>query len=379
MNFVDLKFPDDAWVFPSRQVIQAYLIEYAKDVRHLIKFCHTVKSLSLSWESGRDQWSIEAKSTRTDPINFIQGTYDAVVIANGHYFLSRIPAISHIEDFHQAHPTAILHSKQYRSPKKFANRKVIIVGNGPSGLDIAHQVSTECAKPLLMSVRTPTPPAKLAHAGCEEIAEIIEFLPESRGVRLINGKVIENLDVIIFCTGYLYSFPFIKDPLSSELVTTGRGVHGLYKHTFCIDHPTLVFPGLNMRAVPFPVSESQAAVTAAVWANALPLPPVEEMKWWDEELHRQQGEALQVLAPLADGELINEMHDWIMQHASSKGKEPPYWNDELMWRRSIYAEAKLRFEQKGATAKSLKELGYVYPGPSWRQRGTDEEMEEKAI
>ena len=187
MNFVDLKFPDDAWVFPSRQVIQQYIVDYAKDLRHLVKFCHSVNSLALTSEGGRDKWLLESICTRTTHSDVYRGTYDAIVVANGHYALPYVPAIPGVHDFHVAHPGAIVHSKQYRSPKEYTGKRVVVIGNGPSGLDIAHQVSRESAQPLLMSVRKPTPPANLAHAGAQEIAEIKEFLPERRGVRLVDG------------------------------------------------------------------------------------------------------------------------------------------------------------------------------------------------
>ena len=128
--------------------------------------------------------------------------------------------------------------------------------------------------------------------------------------------------------------------------------------------------------MPFPLSESQAAVIAAVWANALPLPPLDVMKKWEEELYRQQGEALHVLGPQADGEMINHLHGWALQ-ASPRGKEPPYWDDELMWRRSIYAIAKLEFEKTGGTAKTLEELGYKYSGPGWKQKEDIDRLQEK--
>jgi hypothetical protein len=121
-----------------------------------------------------------------------------------------------------------------------------------------------------------------------------------------------------------------------------------------------------MKAVPWPVSEAQAAVFSAVWANALPLPPVAEMEAWTRELEKQKGEALHVFAKGADGAYINLMHDWVLE-ANPRGKEPPYWGDEQLWQRKIFLEAKLRFEQQGGTAQTLEELGFIYPGPSVAQ------------
>lgn len=359
MNFVDQKFPEDAWVFPQREVIQEYLLKYGEDVKELVRFCYQVTRVTLVPQDGRDKWEIEAHSTRGDSV--LTDTFDAVVIANGHYTTPYIPDIKGMREFNETYPGVISHSKQYRTPRPFKDKKVIVVGNGPSGVDLALQINTECRKPALLSVRHPTSPERLAHAGCEDIAEIEEFLVEKRALRLKDGRVETDFDAVVFCTGFLFSYPFFPN-LQHKLVTTGRGVHGLYKHLFHIQHPTLVFPGLNMKAVPWPCSEGQAAVFASVWSNNLPLPSKPEMEAWSNKLEEEVGDALHVFGPLGDGYYINELHDWAMQ-SKFVGKEPPVWNDELMWQRSIFVEAKLRFEQRGCKAKTLEEIDFYYKPP----------------
>lgn len=357
MKLSDQDFPKDAWAFPKRETIQQYLLGYAEDVRELIKFCYQVKSITLKPQGETDKWHLEARSTVDKPA--INDSFDAVVLANGHYALPSIPSIKNIKEFHLAHPSVITHSKQYRSPDSFKDKKTVVVGNGPSGLDVALQINEVSTHQTLLSVRHATPPEKLAHTGCEEIAEIVEFLPEERSLRLKDGKVVTDIDAVVMCTGFFFSYPFLPEELQRKLITDGKGVHGLYRHLFCIDHPTLVFPGLNMKAVPWPLSEAQAAVYSAVWSNNLELPPPDEMKEWSKELEDKQGSALHVFPPLGDANYINGMHDWAMT-ASHVGKEPPRWDGELFWERRIYAEAKLLFEQGGCKAKTLEELGLHY-------------------
>ncbi|KAI9149189.1 Thiol-specific monooxygenase [Paramyrothecium foliicola] len=360
MRFSDLKFPSDAWVFPQRETIHKYLIQYAEDVRGLIKFRFQVKKITRQEEDGRDKWRVEAQSTVDD--EHVNEAFDAVVIANGHYAVPFIPSMKNIEQFHAAHPSVITHSKQYRVPDTFKDKKVLVIGNGPSGIDIAAQINTVTPTPTLLSVRQATEPERLTHTGCEEVPEIEEFLADVQGVRFKDGRVESGIDAIVFCTGFLFSYPFLPD-LRAELITTGRGVHGLYKHLFNIQHPTLVFPGLNMKAVPWPEMESQAALFSAVWSNNLNLPSVDEMREWNRQLEESAGDALHVFPSLADGHYINELHDWVMR-APHVGKEPPYWDDEMFWQRKIFAEAKLRFEQGGCKATSLEELGFRYEAPT---------------
>ncbi|PHH64975.1 hypothetical protein CDD81_3612 [Ophiocordyceps australis] len=356
MKFSDQSFPEDSNIFPSRQDIQTYLLNYAQDVRSLIKFCFQVVSLSLVQQNGKDSWQLQARSTIDGQV--IDAIYDAVVIANGHYNLPFIPAIKNIKSFQKAYPTIITHSKQYRKADVFNDKKTIIVGNGPSGLDIAYQVNQTSKGKTLLSTRTATPADKLAHTGCEEVPEIEEFLIDKRGVRFKDGRVETDVDIIMFCTGFLYSYPFLH-PLQRQLLSNGTGLHGLYQHLFCIRYPTLVFPVVTMRVVPWPLAEAQAAVIAGVWSNNLKLPAVQDMQNWSQQLEKDKGHSLHIMGLFEDGLYMNSLHDWAVE-AYHLAKEPPRWNDELFWIRGICKEAKLLFEQKGGTAKSLAELGLLY-------------------
>ncbi|KAF4445561.1 hypothetical protein F53441_10693 [Fusarium austroafricanum] len=360
MEFSDQAFPEDSKLFPERPMIEEYLIKYAEDVKPYVHFCRRVKRVALKVQDGRDKWEVETQST-VNGDNITTSVFDAVVVANGHYSTPFVPDMKNLKEFNEAYPGVITHSKQYRTPYPFKDSKVVVVGNGPSGLDIALQINQECREPAILSVRHSTPPDRLAHSGCEETAEVEEFLVEEKGVRFKNGRVETDVDAIVFCTGFLFSFPFLQD-LGPELITTGRGVHGLYQHVFNIQHPTLVFPGLNMKAAPWPLCESQAALIAAVWSNNIELPTQEAMELWSQALEKQEGDALHVFGPNEDGHYINKLHDWVMT-AKCIGKEPPYWNDELMWQRSVFLDAKARFEQLGCKAQTLEDIGFHYePG-----------------
>jgi cation diffusion facilitator CzcD-associated flavoprotein CzcO len=281
--------------------------------------------------------------------------YDAVVVASGHYSLKYLPEIKGIREFHARHPGVITHAKLYRTPAPFENKKVVVVGNAASGLDIGAQISGVCRKPLLLSVRTATPQPNLQFVGAEEVGVIEEFLVDERGVRFQDGRVEKDLDAVVFATGYLFSYPFLS--LKPQLVKEGRRVHGLYQELFYIDHPTLVFPGLPIKVVPFSVCETQAAIISRTWANQLPLPSTEEMHQWEEAEAGKRGASFHVWPKGGDAEFVNSVHDKLR---GGVGKVPPRWDDELIWERQVYSDAKLKFEIEGRTAKSLAELGFVY-------------------
>lgn len=359
MCYSDLPLRQDSLIFPSREHIQEYVVVYAEDIRDRIRFSTQVADVRLRVVDGRDRWDVDTLCLATGKTT--NATYDAVVVSSGHYTAVYIPNVKGLADFHKAHPGLVSHSKHYRNPAPFANKKVVVVGNAASGIDIAAQISPVCQKPLLLSVQSPTSPANLEFSGAEEVPVIDEFLPGDRAIRFQDGRVEKDIDAVIFATGFLFSFPFLRS-LKPAVVTDGRKVHGLYKHLFHIDHPTLVFTRLPIKVVPFPLSESQAAVFSRVWANLLPLPPADEMRKWEADEAERRGDKFHVWPEGGDAAYINSVHALIAQ-SGTPGKEPPHWSPELVWQRQIYAKAKLQFELRGRTATTLEELGFEYsPG-----------------
>ncbi|EGR51306.1 uncharacterized protein TRIREDRAFT_56845 [Trichoderma reesei QM6a] len=363
MQFSDQPFPPGTALFPSIDVVQEYLLKYAKEVRNLIQFGVQVsRVMPLSCDE-KTIWKLEARSMHDN--RTVRVDYDAVVVATGHYSQAFIPNLKNLTEFKMAYPSIVSHSRTYRSPLPFRDKKTIVVGNGPSGTDIASQINRTSMRKTLLSVRTPTPPPKLAYVGCEEVSEIEEFLVDERGVRFKNGRVERGVDAVIFCTGYRYDYPFLSS-LGTKLITTGHGVHGLYKHIFCIDHPTLAFSALNRKTAPWPLSEAQAAVFAAVWSNSIQLPSTEEMRRWANDLYAQQGEQLHLFRTrTADGHYINDLYEWVKTSAQ-QGKEPPFWNDITYWHKATFPQVRLKYDLGGCKATSLEELGFRYES-NWRE------------
>jgi len=361
------EFRQDSTIFPSRQDIEEYLVRYAESSRHLIKFSTQVDDIRLRNENGKDQWDVETSSIVTGKST--TATFDAVIVASGHFSTPYLPNVENITEFHETHPDVIIHSKLFRNPKPFTAKKVIVVGNSASGLDIARQIRSVSKQPLLLSVRTPTSPDNLEFVGAEEVPEIEEFLIDGKGIRFKGGRVEKDVDAIVYATGYLYSLPFL-DSFTPALLTDGRRVHGLYRDIFHIEHPTLAFAGLPIKVVPWGTSEAQAALISRTWANLLPLPSVEEQKRWAEEEEQKRGPKYHVWPPGADIEFVNGVHDWIVE-SGTPGRLPPHWGGYFLWQKSIILEARRKFDLEGRKAKSLEELGYFYDPKEFNVEGLD--------
>ena len=361
MKFSDMPSLEDHQLFPSREAVTQYLEDYGESVRHLVFFQTQVMDICQTRPTAH---LVRLKNLQTDEV--YEKIYDAVVVANGHFAVPRLPSIRGIKEWNQTNPGVISHAKFYRRPGPFADKKVIVVGNAASGTDIASQIGTVSKHPLLMSQRSESILA-FAAGYKEKVPEIVEFLPVSRGaraVRFADGRVEEDVDAIVFATGYYYSFPFLSS-LESKLISTGERVQHLYMHLFYIDNPTLAFIGLPQKIIPFRTDEGQAAIVARLWANRLELPSALEMSRWEEGViaKRGAGTAFHVLSFPEDFDYHDELVDWATRATGRGGKMSVRWSAKERWARERFPAIKKAFADKGDIRhgiKTLEELGFDY-------------------
>ena len=373
MQFSDKPFPKDSQLYPTRQAVSRYLEEYAAEVRHFIKFQTQVIDVQLQTVDGIDSWIVRSKDLTTEQASSAQ--YDAVLVCIGHYTVPYAPDVPGIQDWDARYPGSISHSKLYRSPDRFTGRKIVIVGNSASGMDIAKQISTVAQHPVIISGRSESflavPGGKLGDTSLRSMPPIVEFIDPSssnRAIRFANGLVEEDVDHIVFCTGYLYSFPFL-DSLRPQLITDGFRVHHLYQHMFYMDHPSLVFLALPMRVLPFPLSEAQASVVAPVWSRRLSLPSREEMLSWEQKTVEENGDGkkFHTLNFPKEFDYHNLLCDWALQAGLEIGKRAYKWTKKEYWLRERFAAIREAFTKKGNArhqVQTLEQLGFDFE--AWR-------------
>ncbi|WEW56122.1 monooxygenase [Emydomyces testavorans] len=371
MQFSDLPFGYDTQLFPKFETVLQYLEEYSQDVKHLIQFQVQVVDIRLE-DTSAGTWAVTRKHLESGTLH--TDIYDAVVVASGHYSVPYIPSIPGISAWNEAFPGTISHSKSYCSSEHFRHKKVIVVGNSASGIDIGSQISKVCCVPLLSSARSESYFTSKATDDRKEYPPIKEFLSptnHSRAVRFANGEIEENIDSIVFCTGYLYSFPFLSS-LAPPVVEDGSRTLHVYQHLFYIEHPTLIFPVLNQKVVPFPVAEAQSAVFARVLAGRLGLPTKEDMYAWERSTAalRGSGKSFHVLAFPLDADYLNFLHDWAASAErrpglarEGRGKEGPFWGEKEKWLRSRFTQIKQAFAARGEDRHSCRlpeDLGFDF-------------------
>jgi cation diffusion facilitator CzcD-associated flavoprotein CzcO len=244
------------------------------------------------------------------------------------------------------------------------SQKVIVIGNGPSGIDISDQLAPFCSS-LIVSAHTPSEAPQL-FPNIISLPEIISLDNDISSIRFANGHVEKGVDAIIFCTGYLYSLPFLHLPESSPpTITTGERVQNTYEHIFYSPDPTVSFVGLPQRIIPFPDAESQSSVIARVYSGRLELPDFSVMKSWEADRIKEKGDrrAFHLMPFPEDRKYMNDLYLWAEK--AGEGLMPKWWDEEATWIRERAsglkgAIRKLNIEGAGSKVSTIEQLGLSF-------------------
>jgi cation diffusion facilitator CzcD-associated flavoprotein CzcO len=370
MGFQDLEWPQDSQLFPKHETVRQYIHDYGKDVQDLVQYSTQVINVTPADQSPSGAWNVLTRNLLTNT----QQThhFDAVIVANGHFIVPYIPSITSIEEWNARYPGSITHSKYYRRPEDFTNKKVVVVGNSASGSDISTQIAQYSQTPLLWPSKSENPLFKPATSSLKrELPPIARFLPDSRGVEFEDGTVENGIDAVVFATGYFYSLPFLEN-VEPSLIGDGSHVQHTYKHLFYAPRPTLSFLALPQRVIPFPTAEAQSAVLARVYSGRLVLPPLSNMQAWEGDRIRDVGDGrnFHLLPFPADAHYINEMANWALTSErrdglenEGRGKAPPTWGEWEFWCRENFPKIRAAFAalgEKRFTVRTLEEVGFDF-------------------
>ncbi|WIB34398.1 FAD-dependent oxidoreductase [Curtobacterium sp. MCSS17_005] len=128
-HFEDFPMPEDYPHFPRRDLVRKYLESYAEHhgLYDLIQFGVAVESvvpIPTGGAVGSAGWTVTLSSGE-------QIEYDGVFVANGHLWDQKVPAVG--ADFTGKQ----VHSGSYRNPSDIDGERVLVVGAGNSGCDLA--------------------------------------------------------------------------------------------------------------------------------------------------------------------------------------------------------------------------------------------------
>ncbi|KAL4887241.1 putative dimethylaniline monooxygenase [Aspergillus karnatakaensis] len=310
---------------------------------HLVEFSTTVELA----EYVGGEWVLTLRKSRDDQETdyWWQERCDALVVASGHYYLPNIPNIPGIVEYDRRFPGRIKHSKHYDSPAEFTGKKVVVVGGSVSAFDALHDVRQVSKLPIISSLRKFSPifgDTPFKHPDIENHSQISAFDPETGAIKFADGAVVHEVDVVIFATGYDFSFPFLP-----ELESVYKRIPGLYQHIFKIDCPSLAFVGMVTGGFGIRIFEWQAVAAARILAGHASLPSREEMEKWEEDRLAERGEGGPFWTLMPDFERYFEEYRALAGEPAPRTtgrllpKYEPAWGDvfwEFIERRKIWWE-----------------------------------------
>ncbi|XP_026373159.2 flavin-containing monooxygenase 5-like [Ursus arctos] len=317
-TYSDYPFPDHFPNYLHNSRIMDYLRMYVqhfdltKHIRFLSKVCSVRKRSDFSC-TGRWDVVVEAAGKQESHV------FDGIMVCSGMYSdpflpLQNFPGIKRFKGQY-------IHSWEYKSPEKFRGKKIIVVGIGNSGADLAVELSHVASQVFLSTRRgawiwnrvwdygMPVDTVLFTHFNAvlnkfyptflinrwaenklnvrfnhdvyglfpqhrflSHQATFSDYLPN----HIISGGVLikpnvreftetsaifedgteEDLDVVIFATGYTFSFPFLEN---NSTVLDSQ--HSMFKFVFPprLEKPTLAFIGiLQPVGATIPTSELQS-------------------------------------------------------------------------------------------------------------------------
>lgn len=266
MAFPDFPFDkEEPESFLHHTKVCRYLRDYAShfDLSRFIQFQKLVKQVTPTSSGFR----VDVADVRSGAINSTE--FAAVIVCNGHYSDPSMPRLPGLAEHFAG---TIMHSHDYREPSPFKDKVVAVLGAAASGTDIGIEVASE-AKKVYLCHNNPVLPAKLPDSMSQRKG--IEQVTAARELRLTDGSFLNDVDVLLFCTGYNYTFPFLDSSCRPKV--ENRVVSPLYKHMIHINFPRLCFIGIPIQICPFPQFDLQVQLFVKSLSGDFQLPSRDAM------------------------------------------------------------------------------------------------------
>jgi len=296
--------------FPPREVLFDYLQGRwrKEDVKRFIHFNTIVKDVVYNKET--DNFSVVVKDLKRDRVLSAQ-EFDYVIVATGHYSVPNVPSFPGVEKF----PGRVMHAHDFRDATEFADKTLLLVGASYSAEDIALQCIKYGAKRVICTWRSKPMGFKWPES-IEERPLVQKFVGKTAHFK--DGSEHE-VDVVMFCTGYLHSYPFLRD----ELRLKSKNVlypPNLYKGMVWMEggNDKLFYAGVQDQYYTFTMFDIVGLWLTKHLIGEITLPDHETMdKQWRPWVFRNQ--------KLADcHEEINFQTDYVMDLVKECGKDYPY-------------------------------------------------------
>lgn len=341
MCYSDFPLPLDLPFYISHWKVMDYFKSYVKHFG-LEKYI-SLNTKVVHVKKHEKKWKVETETESGKQ----EELFDAVLVCNGHHWCPNIPSIEGEEEFKKNGGT-IIHSHEYKSTKGYEGKRILVVGTGNSGCDIAVEVSNVSNDVVLLSRSGVLVLPKymlgipIDHLFITRFAESVPVVVKILLLNLLvfifqgkmskfgldqpftrshptvnqhllnkihNGKIkvqrgsIKKLDaegnvhfedgsktkvdVVILSTGYSINFPFI-DP---EILSVKDNKFDLYKYVVPLNQEGIYTIGfIQPLGAIMPIAEMQSRWVSRIIGGVTSLPSQEEMK---KDIEKKQNEMKQ--------------------------------------------------------------------------------------
>ncbi|BFG05462.1 senecionine N-oxygenase [Drosophila madeirensis] len=263
MGFPDFEIPKNEVSYVRSDEICDFLNQYADHFR--LKQYIRFNSYVIRVLHKNKKWQVLVKDLLTNQIEFKY--FDKLMVANGHYHTPNYIRIPNMDRFQGDY----LHSHDYRTSGVFKDKTVLVIGAGPSGMDLSNIISRSATRVTLSH--------HLKDIGHTKFYDNVHQKPDVReldekGAFFVDGSY-EEFDTIFFCTGYKFAFPFLT--ADSGIYVEDNYVQDLYKQCINIRNPTMALIGLPFYVCAAQMMDIQARFILSYYNGTNQLPSREEM------------------------------------------------------------------------------------------------------
>ncbi|XP_077997050.1 dimethylaniline monooxygenase [N-oxide-forming] 2-like [Glandiceps talaboti] len=323
--FSNFPFPKEYTPFMTHQKVLMYINDYAKhfDLRKYIQFNTTVSKVEKN-EDGGKYWKITIQKDESSTEEY----FDYVMMCTGIFSKKHMPEFPGLETFEGIK----IHANEYRDAMPYRGKKIVVVGSSHTAGEVACEIArnnaevyicirngTLCVSRLsrngdpydmqlfsrynlmrsatrfrsmvisasktripnysLVGLQSNNPTSLMINDEIQDrivqgqltpVVGIEEFGKNS--VKLKDGTVLEDIDAVIFATGYEISIPVIDE----SWIFDEEGNFPLYKYVFPLayEHPKrLAFVGFFLAVgASWPLHEMQARWATRVFTGNIKLP-----------------------------------------------------------------------------------------------------------
>jgi len=272
--------------FVHHSEVKSYLESYAQHY-HLhkhIRFGRKVARVTPQTPGdAQTGWIVELENTETGQTE--TEVADLLLICTGvRDHQPRLPEISKKFSGDQ------LHSSQFKSAAdgRFEGKTVLLMGGGPSGMDIATEIGRVAERVIISMGRGVISFVNMAH-NIEKAGHIIS-IDEDQVVFEEHSQAV-HVDTIVWCTGYEKSMPYLAPDCGLSILEDGYVVDPLFMHVINLNYPTMAVLHINTGNVPFPAMDMQARFFLTLIKENM-VPSQQKMRDWleqDQEWRRRLG------------------------------------------------------------------------------------------